>query len=206
MARSWQKQDAAKPLHWPAGSQPTNRNFVAALQATGVLCKPLECLETGALPTRVLLPSAIFSIDSSSYTWGNLTLFIWSCCTIRWCTGPLAFCCLDVWSLCSLSSPRQGTLWTVLFQQQFSQILSEWILVVAELLQLTWQQALGSLSGAMKWIHLCFSNYKMAIQKWLQHRCATCVFIRLTNIHVINPSSTDACKPITGYYRSPTSC
>lgn len=34
---SWQKQGAAKPLHWPDGSQLTNIDFAAALQTTGVL-------------------------------------------------------------------------------------------------------------------------------------------------------------------------
>lgn len=71
--------------------------------------------------------------------------------------------------------------------------------MVAQLLQLTWQQALGSLSGAMKWVHLCFSNYKKAMQNWLQHRCATYIFAGLKNIYMINPSSTDTCKPITSY-------
>lgn len=82
------------------------------------------------------------------------------------------------------------------------QIPFKCILMVAQLLQLTWQWARGNLSGAMKLVCLCFLNYKMAMQMWLQHRSITYTSIGFRNIHRINPSSPDTCKPITGYHNT----
>lgn len=139
--------------------QLTNYNIVFSLQGTRVL---------GDLSlTRILWPFAIAFIVSFSFSWGHLTLIIWSCCTTSWCTVPVAFCWPDIWSFWNLFSPSSGMLVAVLIEQIFSHNPSIQIVTVAQLLHLILQQALGTLGGTMKWACLCFSNYKLAKQMGL---------------------------------------
>lgn len=110
----------------------------------------------------------------------------------------LAFCWLDFWGLCNLFSPRSGMLWSALIQQIFSHNPSiHPLCYIGSTFTSDMTTSFRDLEQNNEMSVLVFSNYKMAKQKAPQCRCATSIFTGLGNIHMINPSSTNTCKPIT---------
>lgn len=146
-----------------------NNNFVAALQSRVLRdWNLIPWSLPSPVPKRIQFPlilSAIPEVSLQHKLMDSVVVFSW----------------LYTWSFCILSSPRPGTLWTILLQQLFSQITCKYFLILLWLLHPAWQ---GSLSGTMKCVNLHFLNMLLA---------------HLQNSEIFtwkNLSSNDICEPV----------